>query len=187
MSGELHNITNADYSTIASPNDVGAQHRPMILSIIGLIAGVVALGLAAIPGIAYERTFQNPFVDKKENERQVEPPPAEREGGVTLTFKKLSVNFGGKVPKKERPAAAQPEITKDPIRWFTMAAIGCAFIGLGLATIGHLREHHTALTVSSMGCCAAAITWQYFVIGIVIGAAAAAFLIVLALLGSALS
>lgn len=155
----------------------------MLLSVVGLFAGVIGLGLATIPAIALERALPNPFAD---NKKEVEPP-VEREGGITLRFKTLSINIGGKVPKKEQPADAPPEVTKDPIRWFTMAAIGCSLIGLVLATIGHLRERHTVLTASSMGCCAAAITWQYFAIGITIGAAAAAFLIVLAILGSALS
>jgi hypothetical protein len=158
----------------------------MLLSIIGLIAGVVALGLAAIPAIAFERALPNPFADPKKNEHNVDTP-AEREGGVSFRFKNLSVNLGGKAPKKEQPADAPPEVTRDPIRWFTMAAIGCALLGLVVASIGHLRERHTVLTLSSMGCCAAAITWQYFAVGIAIGAAAAAFLIVLAILGSSLS
>ena len=183
MSDQPENIATPDpeSTTPSSP-----QNSAMFLSVIGLIVGVIALGLAAIPAIAYERAMPNPFADAKKNERQVEQP-AEREGGVTLKFKNLSVNVGGKVPKKEEPAATPLEVTKDPIRWFTMAAIACALIGLAVATIGQLRERHTVLTVSSMGCCAAAITWQYFAIGIAIGAAAAAFLIILAILGSALS
>jgi hypothetical protein len=162
------------------------RNRAMLLSIVGLIAGVIALGLATIPAIAFERALPNPFADTKTNERVVEPP-AEREGGVTLKFKKLSVNFGGKVPKKEQPVEAPPKVTTDPVRWFTMAAIGCALIGLVAATIGQIREHHTFLTVSSMSLCAAAITWQYFALGIAIGIAVAVFVIVLAIFGSALS
>ncbi len=162
------------------------RRGPMMLSIIGLIAGVIALALAAIPAIALERALPNPFADSTKKDREVKPA-AEREGGVTLKFKQLSVNFGGKVPKEEQPAITPPELTKDPIRWFTIGAVFCALGGFVLATIGQLRERHTVLTVSSMGCCAAAITWQYFAVGIALGAAAAAFLIVLALLGSALN
>jgi hypothetical protein len=36
-----------------------------------------------------------------------------------------------------------------------------------------------------MGCCAAAITWQYVAIGIAVGVAAAVFLIILGMIGSA--
>jgi hypothetical protein len=184
MTNQPDNIADSESTALPSPQ-TSASRGAMLLSIIGLIAGVVALGLAAIPAIAFERALPNPFADTKKNERDAEPP-AEREGGVTFKFKSLSVTLGGKAPKKEQPAEAPPEVTKDPIRWFTMAAIGCALIGLAVASIGHLRERHTVLTVSSMGCCAAAITWQYFAIGVAIGAAVAAFLVVLAILGSVL-
>lgn len=187
MSNQAKNVSNADPEpTTATSPQKPASHGAMLFSILGLIAGVIALGLAAIPAIAFERALPNPFADKKRNERQLEPP-AEREGGVTLKFKSLSVNIGGKTPKKERPAEAPPQVTEDPIRWCTMAAIGCALMGLVVAAIGHLRERHTVLTLSSMGCCAAAITWQYFAVGIAIGGAVAAFLIVVAILGSALN
>lgn len=168
--------------SVSSPKR--AVSGSMLLSVIGLIAGVLALGLAAIPGIAFERGLPNPFADARQNDRQIEPP-AEREGGVTLKFKSFTVNVGGKVPKKEAPAEVPPAVTKDPVRWFTMAAMSCALLGLVVATIGQLRERQTVLTVSSMSCCAAAITWQYFAIGIAVGAAVAAFLIVLVILGSA--
>lgn len=182
MSNEPDNITSADWeSTALPPSQTSASRGAMLLSIIGLIAGVAALGLATIPAVALERPLPNPFVDLEKNEPNVEPA-AEREGGVTLKFKDLSVNLGGKAPKKEPPDEASPELTKDPIRWFTMAAIGCALIGLVVASIGHLRERHTVLTVSSMGCCAAAITWQYLVIGIAVGVAAAVFLFIFSIL-----
>lgn len=187
MSNLPENFAKTDSdSSAASSSQKSASNGSMLLSIVGLVAGVIALGLAVIPAIAYERELPNPFADTEENERHVEPP-AEREGGITFKFKNLSINVGGKVPKKEQPAEAPPQLTKDPLRWFTMAAIGCALTGLVAATIGHLRERHPVLTVSSMGCCAAAITWQYFAIGIAVGAAAAAFLIILAILGSALT
>jgi hypothetical protein len=162
------------------------RKRPVILGILGLLMGVLALGLAVIPAMVIGRDLQLPFADAKKDRMAAEPIP-EREGGVTIKIKKLSVNFGGRVPAKKEPAPAPPEITKDPIRWFTISAVVCALIGLSLSSIGQLREKHTALTISSMGCCAAAITWQYFAFGIAVGAAAAAFLIVLAMLASALN
>ena len=178
MSDAFDSIAKANRDLAATPSEKQMGRGTMFLSIIGLIAGVVALALATIPAIALERSLPNPFADTKK---------MEREGGVTVKFKNLSVNVGGKVPKKEQIADAPLEITKDPVRWFTMAAIGCALVGLVVATIGQLRERHTMLTVSSMGCCTAAITWQYFAIGIAVGAAAAAFLIVFAILSSAIN
>jgi hypothetical protein len=153
---------------------------------IGLVAGLIALALAMVPAIAFERPLPNPFDDTKDAKRRLDPP-AEREGGVTLRFKGMSINIGGKVPKKQESVERPAEITKDPIRWFTIAAIGSALIGLVGAAIGHLRERHTVLTATSMCCCAVAITWQYVAIGIVVGVAAAVFLIVLAILGNALN
>ncbi len=163
--------------------------RGFLFTIIGLVVAVVAVGLASIPAIALDRPLPNPFAEQKEKEEPPVEPPAEREGGITLKYKNLSVHFGGKVPEKEPPLEPElkPEVTNDPIRWFTVSAIGCALVGLVISGVGQLREKHTAITVGSMGCCAAAITWQYFAIGIAVGAAAAAFLIILAIIGSAVS
>lgn len=191
-------------ATPATPAEAGEHpsgepettQRPIVLSVIGLLFGVIALGLAAIPAIAFERPLPNPFAGADDDRPPIDrpEPPPEREGGVTLKYKKFSLNVGGKVPKKEeireqeeQEAAPKAQITKDPIRWFTIAAIGCALLGFAVATIGQLREQHSVLTASSMGCCAAALTWQYFAVGIALGAAAAAFLIVLAILAAALN
>jgi len=163
------------------------QRRPFVLSILGLVVAATALGLASIPAIALERAPANPFAGEKEERPRVEPP-RERDGGVTLKFKKFSVNLGGKAPKRENAPKATPnaEVTKDPVRWFTMGAMGCALVGLVLSSVAQLREKHTVLTLTSMGCCVAAVTWQYVVFGIVVGAAAAAFLVMLAILAPAI-
>ncbi|MEN6495327.1 MAG: hypothetical protein ABFD16_13690 [Thermoguttaceae bacterium] len=161
------------------------RRRPFVLSIVGLAVAAIALGLASIPAIVFERPLPNPFAQEKEEKPRVEPP-REREGGITLKYKSLSVNVGGKAPKKEEVAKAAPraEVTKDPVHWFTIAAIGCALIGLVLSSFAQVRERHTVLTISAMGCCVAAITWQYVAIGIAVGAAVAAFLVMLAILGA---
>jgi hypothetical protein len=189
MTGESGK-TDAATTEAADPRspDESKDRRPFTLSMAGLVAGVIALGLASIPAIALERALPNPFSEPEAEKPRPEPPP-EREGGITLKYKNFSVNIGGETPEKEPIAEAEPEpeLTRDPIRWFTISAIGCALVGLVLASYGQIRERHTGLTVGSMSCCAAAITWQYFAIGIAVGAAAAAFLIVLAILGSALN
>lgn len=157
----------------------------MTLSFIGLVLGAIALGLAAIPSVAFDRAPPNPFAPKEDGQKL--EPPVEREGGVNLKFKNLTINVGGKLPKKEQPAGAPVAVTKDPIRWFTIAAMSLALMGLVVTAIGQLRERHTVLTISSMSFSVAAITWQYFVFGIVVGAAAGAFLIVLAILARAVT
>ena len=160
--------------------------RPTMLSGGALIIALVALGLAVIPMLAYDRPLSNPFAVDKAPEPRVEPPP-EREGGVNLRFKGLSVNIGGKVPEQKPPRPdPPPQLTRDPVRWFTIAAAACAVIGLGIASYGHYRERHWALTVCTMGLCVAALSWQYFAVGIIAGAAVAAFLIVLAIFAPAL-
>lgn len=186
MSDQSEISANAMGQSSSTPPEHAVRHGSMILSMIGLIAGMIALALAVVPAIAFERPLPNPFADKKNDDRRIDPP-AEREGGITLKFKGMSMNIGGKVPKKEVPAEKPPEVTKDPIRWLTISAIGCALIGLVAATVGHLRERHTILTVTSMGCCAAAITWQYVAIGIVVGVALAVLVIVLRNLDNALN
>jgi hypothetical protein len=137
-----------------------------------LLAGIIALGLAVIPSIALERPLPNPFGPDKKAEELAPEQPAQREGGLTLKFKKFSVNIGGKEPRKAPPV--QPpkppnQLTTDPIRWFTMSAAGCALAGIGFATVGQWREKHTILSSSAVCLCALALTWQYVVIGIVVG------------------
>lgn len=108
MSGQADTILNAGADpTASSSSDKPATRAAVMLSIIGLIAGVIALALATIPAVAMNHPLPNPFTDNKKVERPVEPP-VEREGGVTLKFKGVSVQFGGKVPKKAVQPAAPP-------------------------------------------------------------------------------
>jgi hypothetical protein len=153
--------------------------RPKVLSIIGLTFAVFAFGLAIIPPIAAGRPLLAPFDEPKASE-----PLAEREGGLTLKFKELSVNIGGKAPKA-RPVN-QAIAIHDPIRWFTISAIVCALIGLVVATAAQMRERHTILTTASVAICVAAITWQYLIAGLVIGIAVAVLLLILRSLAAAI-
>ena len=105
-----------------------------------------------------------------------------------MRFKGLSINVGGKAANVENVDEAEPaQMTKDPLHWFTIAAIGSALVGLLTAAVAQIRERHTVLTLGAMGCCAIAITWQYLAFGIMAGAAIAAFLVVLAILSPAVS
>jgi hypothetical protein len=147
-------------------------NRPQTLSIIGLTFAVLAFGLAIIPPIAAGRPLLAPFDEPKAPE-----PLAEREGGITLKFKELSVNLGGKAPKAK--PINQPKAINDPIRWFTISAVACALIGLVVASAAQLRERHTILTTATVAICVAAITWQYLIAGLVIGIAVAVLLLIL--------
>ncbi len=177
--------TGENRSTASSGSD---PRRPFWLGVAGLVLAAIALGLASIPSLALERPLLNPFAREKQDEPPVEPP-REREGGITLKYKNLTVNLGGKVPRDEEIAKPepQPKTTNDPLRWFTIAAIGCSLIGLVLSSLAQIRERHTVLTVVSMACCVAAITWQYVAVGIAVGVAAAVFLVVLAILAQAVN
>lgn len=152
--------------------------RSLSLSIAGLIFAVLAFGLAIIPPIAAGRSLLAPFDEPKAPE-----PLAEREGGLTLKFKDLSVNLGGKAPKA-RPVN-QPLAINDPIRWFAISAIACALIGLAIATAAQVRDRHTILTTASVAICVAAMTWQYLIAGLVIGIAVAVLLLILRSLADA--
>lgn len=171
---------------IPTSNHLANGKQTFLLSIWGLILGVIAIGLASIPAIALDRSIFNPL-GERQNERPVAEPLAQREGGMTLKSKDISVNFGGKPPEQEPEAVANAmdSLTADPIRWFTVSAICCALLGLVVSSLGHIREKHLPITIVAMSCCAAAITWQFLAIGIAIGVAAAVFLVVFGAIGSA--
>jgi hypothetical protein len=169
--------------------------RAIWLTIAGLFIAATALGLALIPAMAMERPLPNPFAAPEAElpkEKPPEPAPAERDGGVTVKFKKLSVNFGGKVAqrdenKEEMPAAPELKLTRDPARWFTIGAMCCAIVGMVVGTFAQLREKHTVATCATVSLAVAALSWQYIAIGLAAGAALAVFLIVIGMLGSALN
>ena len=154
-------------------NVESSQKNSYALSIAALILGTLSLGLATIPAIALDEPLPHPFADADQNK-----PPQEREGGWTFRFKDFSVNVGGKLPKEaSQEDVAKLELTDKPAHWFTISAIGFSLIGIVVGAIGQHREGHTGLTVGSLTCCIAAITWQYIVIGLIAGAALAVFLI----------
>ncbi len=160
------------------------RQRTVLFSIAGLLASVVALALAAIPAVVYDRPLENPFAEKKLKEERPPEPEPEREGGITLKYKSFSVNFGGKEAEEKPEPLPEPESPADPVRWYTISAMGCALIGIVLAGVGQVREKQTAVTVCTMGCCVAAFTWQYVAVGIAAGVAVAVLLIILYFAGA---
>ncbi len=146
------------------------------LGITALLIGIVALGLAVIPGLAMERPEERP-----------ETPPlieSESDGGVTLTFKEFSVTWGGKSEEGEE-VAEQAVNQEEPIdrnrllKWFTLSAVCFSLVGLVLGPISWARERQPAISGSAIGVCCLALVWQYVVIGIAVGVGIAVLLIVL--------
>lgn len=166
-------------------NSSAKAARPYTLGVIGLLLGLAAMALAIIPAVALDRPLPNPFASRADVPA---PPPAGTEptGGLTLKYKSFTFNLGSSndEPQIEIPKP-EPAVTLDPVRWFTIAAVVSALIGVVFSAIGQIKEQHTSLTVSSMSCCVAAMTWQYFAAGIMIGAAIAIFIILMAILISA--
>jgi hypothetical protein len=153
--------------------------------IAALVVGIMALGLAVIPGIALDRPL--PFVHE-----ELPPPEPEQEGGVTLKYKKFSVTFGVRTKDEDAnqdheveqngPAAVDQKrrIDRDQwLKWFTISAVSCSLIGLILGPISWAREKQPALSGTAIGICCLALVWQYIVIGIAVGVAVAVLLIVL--------
>lgn len=158
--------------------------------IAALVAGIVALGFAVIPGIALDRPL--PFADE-ERDRPA-PPEPEREGGITFKFKKFSVTFGGgkkddakDVAQEDNPqqgaaAAAEQQRPMDRdhlLKWFTITAVSCSLAGLILGPVAWAKEKQPALSGTAIGICCLALVWQYVVIGIATGVAIAVLLILI--------
>ncbi|MGE0607970.1 MAG: hypothetical protein AB7O62_12820 [Pirellulales bacterium] len=162
--------------------------------IAALVLGIIALGLAVIPGIALDRPL--PFA----SENPTPPPPVpEQAGGVTFQYKSFSVRLGG--GKRDEDKAIQEEhqrrqdlaaaahqqriMDRDRfLKWFTISAVSCSLVGLLLGPISWARERQPAVSGAAMGICCLAIIWQYVVIGIVIGVAIAFMLMVISLFAS---
>jgi hypothetical protein len=90
-------------------------------------------------------------------------------------------------PATVKAAAPVVAPVNPPLRGglFLLAALGLAIATIPVALASWLYERQIALPMTAVGCGALAITWQYLVIGLMIGVAAAMFLIVLAALAQA--
>jgi hypothetical protein len=165
------------------------------IGIFALVCGVVALGLAVIPGIALDRPVSVADDTLEPAPRTAPQNERESEGAVRLEFKKFSVTLGGgkndkgdgrdedarqvAEPESEVAAAPKPNSRNRLLKMFTISAVCCSLIGLILGPISWAREKQPALSGSAMGICCLAIVWQYVVMGILIGVAIAVLLIVI--------
>jgi hypothetical protein len=148
-----------------------------LLGICCLLVAVLALGLAVIPGIAFDRPIT------------VLPPPPppqaeETSGGVTLRYKGLAMNLGGKtkpVPKAEAKKLLSPRDYW--LKGFTLAAVGCSLVGMVLGTFSWAYEKQPAISGPAMLIASIALTWQYIAIGIAAGVAIAVILLIMGAIG----
>ena len=173
--------------------DSGKESRrssSMMFGLSALVAGVIALGLAVLPGILlnqpHEPELPPPLADG-DADPQVEVEAADDEGFV-LKFKEFtfSLRKGDDDPAEEnvvpededqnheQPIArpeAQPAIEAvDP--WpsrlaFTSASF--ALVGLLLGPVAWARERHPALAGSAMAICSVALLWHYILAAIIVG------------------
>lgn len=163
-----------------------------------LVASLIALGLAIIPGVALERPF--PLLDEKPKAPPTDADPdPDPDAKVTLKFKNFSVAIGKNdkgdnagddtgqdaIAKVESRAAVDPvpDRSDQLLKYFTIAAVSFSLVGLLLGPLAWVREKQPALSGVAMGLSCLALTWQYVVIGVTIGVAIAFLLIILSRLG----
>ena len=148
-----------------------------------MLSGVIALGLAAIPGMALDHPLALAARDRKDP-----PAPAQTEPGatfeITITFRsdKTAPDSAGERAMGDPPAVDR-QTTDDRgrlLKYFTIAAISCALVGLVLGPVAWVREKQPALSGSAMAICCVALLWEYIIIGIAVGVAV---VIVVLLLG----
>ncbi|MFL5241727.1 MAG: hypothetical protein ACJ8FY_06435 [Gemmataceae bacterium] len=147
------------------------------LGLTTLLLGVVALAGAIIPSILFDVPPPWRLYDPKLNEPRVE-------GQKTVEWKGVKVAWGGKAVKEEPKT---DEIRMSSAKWTAVAVAIISLIGLSLGPLAWWRERRYVLAVPGMCMCCAALTWQYLLLGIAVGAAAAVFLWVLSLLPSSVS
>ncbi len=146
------------------------------LGLAALVLGVAALGLAIIPAIVFETP--PPW-----NRSEPKPPQPRIEGQKSVEWRGIKVAWGGKAVKEAPPE--QPAM--NAAKWFAIATAAISLVGLALGPLAWWRERRYALAAPGMSFCCLALTWQYLILGIVVGAAAAAFLVALAMLSRAVS
>lgn len=149
--------------------------RPLWLSLVTLLAGALALGIAAIPPLALGRPLGLAVPEKPPE------PPTVHEGGLTFKHGKFEVTFGG----RKEPVISEPTPKPtDHTRWFMVAAIGLALTTIVAGAIAFHREKNYSLAGIGISLSVLAIAWQYVIVGITIGIAIAIVLVLISALGS---
>lgn len=142
------------------------------MSVLVLLAGGIALGVAAIPPLLFDQPLGLAPVNNP-----VPPPRAERQGGVNFKLGNLEVNVGGKV--QAPPPVIPPP---NPVKWFFVSAMAIALPTIVIGAIAWNRESHPMLVGTGMALAVLAVAWQYIIIGVAIGVAVAIILLLLSAL-----
>ncbi|WP_254511168.1 hypothetical protein [Anatilimnocola floriformis] len=171
------------------PHPEKSLFRQNLLGIFCLVMAIVALGLAVIPGIAFDRPPQ-PFVVNEPTALQPPISPSETTGGLTLRYKGLAVNFGGKTKPAEPTTAEAAAIEAAAVakesqaqrdhmlKCFMLAAAGCSMLALVCGPFAWVQEKQPAISGPAMLIATVALTWQYIAFGIAVGMAIAITLLI---------
>lgn len=150
--------------------------RPQALSLTAIVVAFLALSLAIFPGqvleIEDDSARQSVLSEKDDS-------------GVTLQIKNVSFSFGKKKDEDKEPISVAPAQADHSqlLKIFILSAAAVGVLGLLLSIFAHHKEGQTSLNASSAGICILAISWQYVLVGISIGVAAAILFLFLRHLG----
>lgn len=140
--------------------------KGFILSLIALLIGAIGIGLASVPNVIYERPLW-PI------EQQISPKALENKPALTLKLGNVSVGFGesaeAEAEAEAARIAAEQAAIDQKMKRFTLAAIACSILGFILIPFAWTRERRQSFAVTAILLCCIALTWQYFVIGVVVG------------------
>lgn len=194
--------------TTGSTAAAATENGRYALGLSGLVLGLVALACAILPTVIVNDPEGKPIAEQAERAE----PKKESKNGLTLRFKNIEFKIGGGKDKPNdaesepdqaapeqnlakpspaepaalKPAAQQPAIASVSVRWFTIAATACGLLGIAFSAFSYTVEKRQAVAVTAMGCCVAAITWQYVVAGIMMAVAFVAILILISAFASAI-
>jgi hypothetical protein len=136
------------------------------MGLAALLLAAIALGLAAIPSIAFGRPL--PWLEEAQRRERAKPTLQVKLRGVVIAIGK---------------EAAPPDPAEDfglrVVRQCTVAAIGCAAVALVLGPLAWAREREPVVAGSAIAISCVAITWHYVVLGVAVGVGMAVFLVVL--------
>jgi hypothetical protein len=141
------------------------------LGLATLLLGVFTLGGAIIPSILFD-------VPPPWKPNELKPTGPRVEGQKSVEWKGVKVSWGGKVVKEETKT---DEVRMSAAKWIAVVVAIVSLVGLALGPLAWWVERRYALAAPGMCLCCAALTWQYLILGIAVGAAAGIFLVTLSL------
>jgi hypothetical protein len=145
--------------------------RKSALGITTVVIGVTSLGVAAVPCILFD--MPPPW-------KSIEPTrPNQADEGV-VEWHGVKVSWKGKSAK----ASTKPEMNDAAARYLVLAGALLGLLGLIVGPLALWRERSCVLAIPGMSFCVLALTWQYFIVGIAVGAALAVFVALLAALSN---